>query len=645
MIDQNTIQTVLDRADIVDVVGDFVSLKKRGVNYLGLCPFHNEKTPSFTVSPAKGIYKCFGCGKGGNSINFVMDIEQLSYPEAIKHLAKKYHIEIVEEEQTPEQIQAKNERESILIVNSFANKFFVNQLHDTTQGKAVGLAYFRERSFRDDMVKKFELGFSPEKRDALTEAALRKGYKLEYLTKSGLTIDKNDYRFDRFAGRVIFPIHSLTGKVIAFGGRIMKTDKKTAKYLNSPESEVYHKSNILYGIFHARSAITKSDKCFMVEGYTDVISFHQSGIENVVASSGTSLTTNQIRLVKRFTNNLTIIYDGDAAGIKASLRGIDLVLEEGMNVKVVPLPEGEDPDSFAKSRSASELLAHIENNEKDFIKFKTNLLLEEAKSDPVKRAHLIGDIIRSISVIPDMITRSVYVKECSTILNVKEEVLYSEINKIKGNKAEKDFYRTKRENEKKKAENKKNVLPNDINICGPFEMEIIRLLLLYGKDEFKLVVDGDEAYVKVSEYIFSEFEYEEFNFYNNDCKRIFTEYEQLFIHEKEPEQTWFTNHTDSQISRLAVDLVSSPHQLSKLWTKEFIINTDEIEIETALPALILKYKLKRIELSLKEVEKEIKQTEQLGEQEDLIKAIQKKMVLDRLRADVAKELGDVVILS
>ncbi|HRW63730.1 MAG TPA: DNA primase, partial [Bacteroidales bacterium] len=359
----------------------------------GLCPFHNEKTPSFTVSPSKGIYKCFGCGKGGNSVNFIMEHEHLGYPEALKYLAKKYNIEVVEKEQTVEEIQQQNERESLLIVSKFANSYFQENLHKSDEGRAIGLSYFKERGFRDEIIKKFELGYSPEKRDALTSWAQKSGYKLEFLEKSGLSIISETGQYDRFRGRVMFPIHGLSGNVIGFGGRILKTDAKTAKYLNSPESEIYHKSQVLYGMFYAKQSITQNDKCYLVEGYTDVISMHQSGIENVVASSGTSLTVEQIRLIKRFTPNVTIIYDGDAAGIKASLRGIDLVLEQGLNVRVLLLPDGEDPDSFAKSHSASELLDFIRKNEEDFITFKTRLLSEEAKNDPVKKANLISDIV------------------------------------------------------------------------------------------------------------------------------------------------------------------------------------------------------------------------------------------------------------
>lgn len=386
MIDRQTIERILDAANIVEVIQDFVPLKKRGVNYLGLCPFHNEKTPSFTVSPAKEIFKCFGCGKVGNSVNFIMEHEHLTYPEALRYLGKKYHIEIIEKERSQEEIDAQNERESLLVVTAYAARQFSENLFQSDEGISVGLAYFKERGFRHDTLKKFDVGYSFEKRDAFTKKALEDGYKQELLTKTGLSIQHEERIFDRFSGRVMFPIHSLSGQVLGFGGRMLKADQKSAKYLNSPESEIYHKSRILYGIYQARKAVTAEDRCFLVEGYTDVMALHEAGIENVAASSGTSLTQEQVRLIKRFTQNITILFDGDPAGIKASLRGIDLVLEEGMNVRVVLLPEGEDPDSYSKKISNEELREYIRKNETDFIRFKAQLLLSESQDDPVKRS-------------------------------------------------------------------------------------------------------------------------------------------------------------------------------------------------------------------------------------------------------------------
>jgi DNA primase len=409
MIDRPTIERILDAAQIVDVIQEFVPLKKRGANYLGLCPFHNEKTPSFTVSPSKEIFKCFGCGKVGNAVNFIMEHEHLTYPEALKFLARKYHIEVVEKELTQEEIEKQNERESLLVVTSYAARQFSENLFQSDEGISVGLTYFKERGFRQNTLKKFEVGYSFEKRDAFSRKALDDGHRKDFLLKTGLSIEHEDHIFDRFSGRIMFPIHSLSGQVLGFGGRILKTDARAAKYLNSPESEIYHKSRILYGIFHARKAITQEDKCYLVEGYTDVMSLHEANIENVVASSGTSLTQEQVRLIKRFTPNITILYDGDPAGIKASIRGIDIVLEEGMNVKIVLLPDGEDPDSYSKKTSIEEFTRFLKDNETDFIRFKTQLLLEEAASDPVKKANLIRDIVRTIAVIPESITRTVYI--------------------------------------------------------------------------------------------------------------------------------------------------------------------------------------------------------------------------------------------
>ena len=437
MIDQPTIDRILDTANIVDVVSEFVTLRKRGINYVGLCPFHTDKTPSFYVSPAKNICKCFACGEGGTAVHFIMKHEQLNYFDALRYLAKKYNIEIQERELTDKEKQRRSDRESMLIVNSWAQQYFSTQLYEHVEGKTVGLRYFAERGFREDTIRKFQLGYSLDQRDALYKAATKNGYKKEFLEKTGLVIAyDNGGVNDRFRGRVIFPVHTLSGKVVAFGGRVLKKDEKTAKYVNSPESEIYHKSNELYGIYFAKQSMVKEDRCFLVEGYTDVISMHQAGIENVVASSGTALTQGQIRLIHRFTNNITVLYDGDAAGIKAALRGIDLLLEDGMNVKVVLLPDGEDPDSFARKHNASQFAEFIKQSETDFIRFKTRLLLDDAGNDPIKRSSLITDIIRTVAIIPDNIARSIYIRECSAMMEIDEQVLLNEVNKIRLNKEE-----------------------------------------------------------------------------------------------------------------------------------------------------------------------------------------------------------------
>ncbi len=432
MIDQLTIDRILDTANIVDVVSEFVTLSRRGVNYVGLCPFHTDKSPSFYVSPAKNICKCFACGEGGTAVHFIMKHEQISYFDALRFLAKKYNIEIQERELSDKEKQIRSDRESMLIVNGWAQQQFTTQLFEHEEGRSIGLRYFIERGFREDIIRKFQLGYSLEQRDALYQAATRSGYKPEYLEKTGLVIAYDNGRMnDRFRGRVMFPVHTLSGKVVAFGGRVLKKDEKTAKYVNSPESEIYHKSNELYGIFFAKQAIAKADMCYLVEGYTDVISMHQAGIENVVASSGTALTPGQIRLIRRFTNNITVLYDGDAAGIKAALRGIDMLLEEGMSIRVLLLPDGEDPDSFARKHNATEFGAYIKANETDFIRFKTKLLLEDAGNDPIKRTALISDIIRSIAIIPDNIARTVYIRECSAMLEVDERAILTEVNKLR----------------------------------------------------------------------------------------------------------------------------------------------------------------------------------------------------------------------
>ena len=434
MIDQATIDRILDAAQIVDVVSEFVTLRRRGVNYIGLCPFHNEKTPSFSVSPSKGLCKCFSCGKGGNVVHFIMEHEQLSYYEALKWLARKYNIEVKERELTEEEKQASNLRESLFVVNQFASEYFQNVLYNVEEGQRIGMTYLRSRGFRDDIIKKFQLGYSTDNRDALARTAIEKGYKPEFLEKTGLCYRKDDGTLrDRFWRRVIFPVHTLSGKVVAFGGRVLNAATKNVqmKYVNSPESEIYHKSRELYGIYFAKQAMVRQDRCFLVEGYTDVISMHQSGIENVVASSGTALTSDQIRLIHRFTNNITVLYDGDGAGIKASIRGIDMLLEEGMNVKVCLLPDGDDPDSFARKHNATEYQAYINDHEVDFIRFKTDLLIEEAGKDPIKKANLITSIVKSISVIPDSITRNVYIRECSEMLRMEERVLVNAVGKLK----------------------------------------------------------------------------------------------------------------------------------------------------------------------------------------------------------------------
>ena len=499
MISKSTIDTVFETARVEEVIGDFVNLKRAGSNLKGLSPFSNEKSPSFMVSPIKQIWKDFSSGKGGNAVAFLMEHEHFSYPEAIRYLAKKYNIEIEETEQSNEQKEEANEKESMYLVSEYAQKYFQNTLLNTDEGQAIGYSYFKERGFSADTIKKFGLGYSPETWDAFTKEALGKAYKLDYLDKTGLTITREDGRhIDRFRGRVMFPIQSMSGRVLGFGGRILTNDKKAAKYLNSPESEIYHKSKVLYGIYYAKQAIAKQDNCYLVEGYTDVIQLHQSGIENVVSSSGTALTPDQIRLINRLTKNITVLFDGDAAGLRASIRGIDLILEEGMNVKVCTFPDGEDPDSFAKKTPYDELVAYLDNNAKDFIQFKASLLMDEAKNDPVKKAGLIRDMVTSIAKIPDRIQREVYIQETAHIMDISEQVLSSTLAQlVQKNLSEigKKFKEEQKANSLKPVQDSEQPLSKKVDILYELERKIIEILLLYGnaEDEFEdVLLKADE---------------------------------------------------------------------------------------------------------------------------------------------------------
>jgi DNA primase len=641
----------LDTSDIAEVISEFVTLRRRGINLIGLCPFHNEKTPSFTVSPAKGIFKCFGCGKGGNVVNFVMEHESLSYPEALKWLARKYNIEVVDEEETEEEKQLKDERESLMIVSAFAHKYFVRMLWDDNEGRTIGLSYLRERGLRDDILKKFEVGYAPGGKSPFTEAAQKQGYKIEFLEKTGLTIKRDDWIRDRFAGRVIFPVHNLAGRVIAFGGRILKKDTQEAKYINSPESEIYHKSHVLYGIFQAKREISLLGKCFLVEGYTDVLSMHQAGIFNVVASSGTALTVEQIRLIKRFTQNITIIYDGDEAGIKASLRGIDLVLEEGMNVKVLLLPQGEDPDSFARNKGASGFQDYLQKNEVDFIRFKTRLLIENTENDPVARAKLISDIIRSVAVIPDTITRSVYIKECSTLLSVNEDMLYAEVRKQKRKKTE-DFRKNeisvKLQNERR--ENRQNFLPEENEgILLTEELEFLRYLLKYCNTvlyETEGDVPNEIIKVKVAEFMIYELEKEENLVSDNELFRIiFYEVKENIDNENFNPLKFFIYHNDERVSRLATDLLSEKFVESKRWAKAGAYTEKEEDIlDFLIPRIIHEYKLRKVKIMLAEIEHLITEASQEDDFDRVIDEQSKYMNLKVVEKYLSDKLGNRAII-
>lgn len=650
MIDQQTINQIFDTADIVDVVSDFVTLKKSGANYKGLSPFSNEKTPSFMVSPAKGIFKDFSSGKGGNVVGFLMEHEKLTYPDALRYLAEKYNIAIEEKELSAEEIQQKNERESLMAVSSFAANYFASQL-DTEEGRAIGLSYFRNRGFRDDLIKKFQLGYSPEGRTALSDAAQKNAYKKSFLVNTGLSIDRDNRLFDRFSGRVIFPIHSLSGSVIGFGGRTLRTDKKIAKYLNSPESDIYHKSRVLYGLFQAKKAIVSSDKCFLVEGYTDVISMHQAGVENVVASSGTALTTEQIRLVKRFTQNFTILYDGDEAGIRASFRGIDMILEEGMNVKIVLFPQGEDPDSYAQSHSSTDFLKYIEENEKDFISFKTKILLSEAQHDPIKRAHMISEIVRSVAVIPDGIMRSVFLKESSTQLGVEEQVLYTEVNKIRQRKLE-NKWRQERSESARTIQSAPATAPAKRAIPGFLkevyseveEREIIYFLLKFGNHKMHLSAEETPEY-PVANYIIREIQNDELEFSNLVYKQIFEAVEDLIERGEELTERHFIYNENSQIRDLAVDIYTSKYEISKVWEKkEAYVELPGENLTFEVPKSLLSYKMSVIEKALDQLNGDLKISEQNKENEKLIEVLQRIQSLQNIKRELSIGLGGRTII-
>ncbi|SEE24166.1 DNA primase [Tenacibaculum sp. MAR_2010_89] len=606
MITQQTIDRVFEVAQVEEVIGEFVQLKKSGSSFKGLSPFTDERTPSFMVSPVKQIWKDFSTGKGGNAISFLMEHEHYTYPEAIRWLAKKYNIEIEETEQSDEQKEQMNERESMFLVSKFAKDYFHDLLMNSQNGRAIGLSYFKERGFREDIIEKFDLGYCKDEWDNFTKAALAKGYDLKYLKSTGLTIVKEggaqDRKFDRFKGRVMFPIHSMSGRILGFGGRILTNDKKAAKYLNSPESEIYHKSKILYGLYHAKKEIAKQDNCFLVEGYTDVISFYQSGVENVVASSGTALTPDQIRLVNRLTKNITVLFDGDAAGIRASLRGIDLILEQGMNVKVVSFPEGEDPDSFAKAHSTAELKSYLEEKSQDFIEFKVSLLMEEAKNDPVKKAGLIRDIVTSISKIPDGIQKEVYVQECARIMDISERVLFSELAQLINKGASKNSTQsTQRASEKTKMELVKGKASGKgaqkIDQLTILEKEIIRILLLYGNEVIDFInwvdvvdkhgrpmLEKEEYQNSVSNELYLNLQEDEIEF-SNELFRL-TYYE--LVHQLNQKEKIVIDqlimHENTNISSLVTNILMDEEKYTlSSWERKEVFVTETAKI---LPKLV-----------------------------------------------------------
>lgn len=703
MIDQPTIDRILDAANIVDVVSEFVTLRKRGVNYVGLCPFHDDKSPSFYVSPAKNICKCFACGEGGTAVHFIMKHEQIGYFDALRFLAKKYNIEIEERELSDEEKRIRSDQESMFIVNAWAQQYFSQMLYEHVEGKTVGMRYFIERGFREETIRKFQLGYSLDQRDALYQQALRKGYKKEYLEKTGLVIAyENGNVNDRFRGRVIFPVHSLSGKVVAFGGRVLKKDEKTAKYVNSPESPIYHKSNELYGIYFAKQAIVKADRCYLVEGYTDVISMHQSGVENVVASSGTALTHGQIRLIHRFTNNITVLYDGDAAGIKAAIRGIDLLLDEGMNVKVVLLPDGEDPDSFARSHTATEFTEFIRQHETDFIRFKTKLLLADAGNDPVKRAALIGDIIRTIAIVPDDITRTIYIRECSAMMEIDEQVVLNQVNKQRLSK-----------NEQKPSvlvtnRSTTEILPPDYSIAEPsgqmqevpvataepvsdqlppdfppppeeefsgsnemseippsapveetqvmtrqrspyeaFEIALLRYVVRYGERVLYDYVDEEtkeRIVMRVAEFIRDDLERDDLSFYTPIFKQMLDEAANRCGEETFIAHRYFLSHPDPLVSRVAANLMSEKYQLSKYHFKFREVEQEEDKLDQLVVRDLFAFKEAYIMRQLKEKQELLKQLSS-ADPEQIMTVMKEIAQLNEIKKVLSKELGERIILK
>ncbi|MBI4931165.1 MAG: DNA primase [Bacteroidetes bacterium] len=659
MISKPTIARIIESARIEEVVGDFLTLKKRGVNYIARCPFHNEKTPSFNVNPVRNIFKCFGCGKGGDSVSFVMEHEKMNYPEALRYLAKKYNIEIEEiyDRNIEEEKKLENERESLYVVNTYAQKYFTETLLNSDEGKSIGLSYFKERGLADDIIQKFQLGYAREGRTIFTDTAIKEGYNLDYLVKTGLTIrieseetseeKKQDAKiYDRFAGRVMFPIHNITGRVIGFGGRALKKEVK-AKYVNSPESEIYHKSNVLYGMNVARKAISNEDNCFLVEGYMDVISMHIVGIENVVASSGTSLTVEQIRLIKRYTNNITIMYDGDPAGIKASFRGIDMILEEGLNVRVVLFPEGDDPDSYSRKHSETEVKTFINENKTDFIRFKTQLLYEDVKNDPIKKSELIKQIVESIALIPNAITRMVFIQECSKIMKMDEQALLTELNKALRKRYAKRVDELPIE-EIIDLDTAPVPQPIDTNrdTAEYHEKEIIRLLLNYGDKLLQIQTEekDEEGNIKtetenisVARFIVEHLLVDNISFEHELYGKIFAE----FGKEEIPALEHFIHHEDSEISRTAIDLTTFPYSISDWKLKHGIdVQKEEDILKIAVEHAIYSLKVKKLMQMINETQKEIEHAES---EEDILTLVAKKKMLDQAKNAFSKELGWVVL--
>ncbi len=648
-IPRETVEQILQAARIEEVVGEFVTLKKRGANYIGLCPFHNEKTGSFNVNPARNIFKCFGCGKAGDSAKFLMEHEHITYPEALRYLAKKYNIKIEEKELTPEEVMAQTEREKMFNINAFADKFFIDTLWNTDEGKSVGLEYFRERGYLNPIIEKFHLGYSPSKWEAFTDYAKQNGYDPEFLEKVGFSIKRqNGEYYDRYHGRVMFPIHNLTGKVIGFGGRILQSDpeKKLAKYQNSPESEIYQKKETLYGIYFAKSAIVNKDECILVEGYFDVLRMHQLGIENVVASSGTSLTTEQIRLVKRYTKNITMLYDGDAAGIHAALRGTDMILAEGMNVRVVVLPPEHDPDSFGKAYPTEEVERYLKVNVKDFIRFKTELLLKDAANDPIKKGQVVRNVVETISVVPDPIFRIAYVKETSRLMDMPEETLMMELNKMLRAKFKKSLGVEGEAipDEQVTAPTQEQPEEETLPVGYYQERELVKLLLLYGSEKLKNIHKDEngqevEEQISVAQMIIDDLLHDEIVFLDPVNRKIFEVYDQALNTDYLPDDQYFISNEDEQVAQLAADLLISPYKLDRWERHGIFVKKEENMLKMAVQSAILRYKDQIIDARRKEIQDELKLEQDIDNQLILLK---KKKHWDDLRVQINKMLGIVI---
>lgn len=653
-IPPHIIDDIMSTARIEEVIGEFVNLKRAGSNLKGLSPFTDERTPSFVVSPAKQIFKCFSSGKGGSVVTFLMEKEHFSYPEALRWLADKYGIQVPEEEPTTPEEQARiSERESLNIINEFARDQFVKTLHETEEGKTIGLSYFLERGFRPETIEKFQLGYCVSRGKSFTEQALEKGYKLEYLEKVGLTKTKDDRHFDFFRGRVMFPIHSVSGRVLGFGGRTLLADKKVAKYFNSPESIIYNKSQILYGLYFAKSDIIKYDNCFLCEGYTDVISLSQAGIQNVVSSSGTALTKEQIRLVKRYTNNITILYDGDAAGIKASFRGIDLILEEGMNVKVVLFPDGEDPDSFSKKSSTSELEEYIKGHAQDFISFKADILLADGSDDPIVQAGLIKDIIHSVSIIPDQIMRNVYVKSIAERFDMNEDVLLSELQKLRKDHVARETENTDLENlqiRRTPPEQATTATQKNAEEVDHSEYDLMRILVEYGALEIEFEEPGNNGETEsitttVAELILHDLEIDELNFQTPVFQRMHQMIAEAITEKTFLKSSYFLKSEDQEVVKFVSDISIKNHELSQNWLAKYGIytNSEQDKIKQAAISSILIFKVRKVEQEIEGIQSSLQEKGNDLSEEELHDLLSQQIMLEQVKKIISEKLGRIVL--